>query len=80
MSLKSFFLLDQQVDISLYLTKTTALCHSRELVGLHHPDVSLAHRPFDSPDSKINFISCELALTYVHSTPKIYCVQDLNTD
>ena len=33
--LKSFFQLDHQVDISLYLTEAaTALCHSRELVGL----------------------------------------------
>ena len=30
-SLKSFFELDQQVNISLYLTKATALHHSREL-------------------------------------------------
>jgi hypothetical protein len=33
-SLKSFFELDHQVDISLYLTKATALCHSRELTGV----------------------------------------------
>ena len=33
-SLKSFFQLDFQVDISLYLTKATALHHSRELDGL----------------------------------------------
>ena len=33
--LKSFFQLDHQVDISLYLTEVaTALCHSRELAGL----------------------------------------------
>ena len=33
-SLKSFFQLDHQVDISLYLTEATALRHSRELAGL----------------------------------------------
>ena len=33
-SLKSFFQLDHQVEISLYLTEAIALCHSRELVGL----------------------------------------------
>ena len=32
-SLESFFKLDQQDDISLYLTEATALRHSRELVG-----------------------------------------------
>ena len=34
MSLKYFFQLDQDVDISLFLTKTIAFCNSRELVGL----------------------------------------------
>ena len=29
--LKSFFRLDHQVDINLYLTQSTALCHSRKL-------------------------------------------------
>ena len=33
-SLESFFQLDQQVDISIYLTEVTALCHSRELACL----------------------------------------------
>ena len=33
-SLKSFFQLNHQVDISLYLTEATSLCHSRDLVGL----------------------------------------------
>jgi hypothetical protein len=33
-SLKSFFQLDHQVDISFYFTKVTALYYSRELVGL----------------------------------------------
>ena len=28
-NLKSFFKLDQQVDISLYLTEATTLCHSK---------------------------------------------------
>ena len=32
--LKTFFRLDHQVDISMYHTGATALCHSRELVGL----------------------------------------------
>ena len=32
--LSSFFHLDHQIDISLYLTMAIALCHSRELVGL----------------------------------------------
>ena len=32
-SLKSFFQLDHQVDISFYLTKAAALCHSRELAS-----------------------------------------------
>ena len=33
-SLKSFFQLNQQVNISLYPTEVTALHHSRELIGL----------------------------------------------
>jgi hypothetical protein len=33
-SLKSLFQLDRQVDISLYLTEATVLCHSRELTDL----------------------------------------------
>jgi len=33
-SIKSFFQLDHQVDISLYLTEATALRHSRELASL----------------------------------------------
>ena len=32
MSLESFFQVDHQVDISLYLMETNALCHSRNLV------------------------------------------------
>ena len=33
-SLKSFFNLDHQVDINLYLTEATSLRHSKELVGV----------------------------------------------
>jgi hypothetical protein len=33
-NLKSFFQLDQQVNISLYLTEITGLRHSRELTSL----------------------------------------------
>jgi hypothetical protein len=33
-SLKSFFQLDRQVDISLYLMEVTALRHSKELASL----------------------------------------------
>ena len=33
-SLKTFFQLDQQVDISLYLMEATTLRHSRELASL----------------------------------------------
>ena len=33
-SLKSFYKLDHQVDISLYLTEATALCYSSELARL----------------------------------------------
>jgi hypothetical protein len=33
-SLESFFQLDHQVDINLYLTEATALCHSRKLASL----------------------------------------------
>ena len=36
-SLKSFFQLDHQVDINLYLTKATALHHSKELASLRPP-------------------------------------------
>ena len=32
-SLKSFFQLDYQVDISFYLMDDIAICHSSELVG-----------------------------------------------
>ena len=38
-SLKSFFQLDQQLDISLYLTETTTFCNSRKLTNLKQPDV-----------------------------------------
>jgi len=33
-SLESFFQLDHQVDISLYLTEVTALRHSKKIAGL----------------------------------------------
>ena len=33
-SLESFFQLDHQMDINLYLMEATALCHSRELASL----------------------------------------------
>ena len=36
-SLKYVFQLDQQVDITLYLTKAIALHHSRESAGLEPP-------------------------------------------
>ena len=36
-SLKAFFQLDRQVDISLYLTEATTLHHSRELASLKPP-------------------------------------------
>ena len=39
-SLKPFFQLDQQVDISLYLTKAITLCHSTKLAGLKPSIVS----------------------------------------
>ena len=38
-SLKCFFQLNQQFEISLYLKEAIALCHSWELVGLKHHDV-----------------------------------------
>ena len=53
----SFFQLDHQVDISLYLTEATALQHSRKLVGFKplwctFKPISL----FGFPDFKFNFI------------------------
>jgi hypothetical protein len=57
-SLKSFFQWDQQVNVRLYLTEATALCHSRELIGLESlwctfSPISL----FGLLDLKISFIS-----------------------
>ena len=60
-SLKSFFQLDHQVDISFYLTETTTLRHSRELASLKPPRCIL--NPISSfifPDFKIDFNSFHL--------------------
>jgi hypothetical protein len=56
--LKYSFELDHQVDISLYLTKATALCHYGE-VGWFDPIMTYfqSHEPFGILDSKINFVS-----------------------
>ena len=47
-SLKSFFQIDHQVNISLCLMEATALHHSRELVW-NHFDVLQSHYPFRLP-------------------------------
>ena len=57
-SIKSFFQLDYQVDISLYLPEAAALHHSKESTNLKPS--SCAFSPIDLfgfPDFKINFIS-----------------------
>ena len=54
-SLKSIFQLDQQVNISFYLTEATALRHSRDYLIWNHPNVLSV--PLAFPDFKINFIS-----------------------
>ena len=57
-SLKFFFQLDQQVDISLYLMKATAFCHSRELAGSTPPwCIFDPHKIFGFLDSKFDLIS-----------------------
>ena len=54
-SLKSFFQLDQQVDINHYLIEATVLRHSRELVGLKPSRCALNPISlFGFPDFKIN--------------------------
>ena len=56
-SLKSFFQLDCQVDISRYLKEATALCHPRELVGMK-PSSSCNFSPsslFGFPDFRFEF-------------------------
>ena len=46
-SLKSFFQLDHEVDVSLYLMEVTALYHFRELANLTpHLDVLLVPSAF----------------------------------
>ena len=57
-SLKSFFPLDQQVKISLYLTKATTLRHSKELSSLK-PSWCIFNliSLFSFLDFKANFIS-----------------------
>ena len=57
-SLKSFFQLDQQVNISPYLKETSTLRHSRELTGLKPS--SCTFNPISLlgfPNFKIDFIS-----------------------
>ena len=57
-NLKYFFQLDQQIDISLYLTEATIVRHCRELVGLipswcDFSPISL----FSYPNFTVSFIS-----------------------
>ena len=50
-------ILDHQVDISLYLTKSIALPYTKELACSRTISVHFySHKPFDFPNSKINFI------------------------
>ena len=54
---KSFFQMDQQVDLSLYLTEVSTLCYSMELACLAQPCYTWSHKSFDFPDFQINFFS-----------------------
>ena len=57
-SLKSFVQINQQVNVSLYVTEATALCHYRELIGLKPSSCTfIPINLFGFPDYKINFIS-----------------------
>ena len=57
-SFESFFQLDHQVNISLYLTESTSLHRSRELTGLKPSWCAFSPiRPFGFPDFKIDFIA-----------------------
>ena len=53
-SLKSFFQVNPQVNITLYLTEATTLRHSKEIIGLKPSWCAFL---FDCMDFKINFIS-----------------------
>ena len=76
-SLKSFFQLDYQVDISLYLSKATAPYHSRKLVGLKPSWCTF--NPiglfFSFWDLKMNFISLRLAMDTLYQKGSA-CVLD----
>ena len=57
-SFRSFFQLNHQVDISLYLTEATALRHSREVVGLEPSWCTFNFISFfDALNFKINILS-----------------------
>ena len=57
-SFKSFFQLNHQVHIGLYLTEATALRHSRELVGLEPSWCTFSFISFfDALNFKINIVS-----------------------
>ena len=69
-NLKSFFQLDHQVDISLYLTEATTPRHSRELAGLKPS--SCTFNPislFGFPDFEIKFNCIILLSTYPQKIP-----------
>ena len=55
--LKSFFQLDHEVGVSLFLTKATTLCHFRELASMNCHSTFNSISLFGFPDFKINFIS-----------------------
>jgi hypothetical protein len=56
--LKTFFQLDHWVDVSLYFTEATALCHSREFNQFDSIIIYIElHKFFGFPYFRINFIS-----------------------
>jgi hypothetical protein len=55
--LKSFFHLDHEVDVSLYLTESTTLCDFRELASMNCHSTFSPISLFGFPNFKINFIS-----------------------
>ena len=57
-SLRSFFRFDRQVEIILYVTQATTLCHSKDLAGYMTQSRCTfgSHWPFGFPNFKINFV------------------------
>ena len=73
-TLKSFFQLDHQVDMSLYLTKTTTLHQSKKISWFDIAMLYLqSNKSFGFTDSKSDFISLGPHTLYRFSTYNYRC-------